>query len=259
MFEEREDECLMRLSGNQLSLEAVLPSLAQGRPLDWSPNGKWLVRPKSGSGGMLLSQLDDFGVPASAVMLPAGESPRCGSWSPDSRRLAFICGAHYKPFAREKPAKLYCLEVDSGEVKEIASSTWLDKNGFDAVGWSADSQQLYYAVPSLLGLSLVLYTADVQTGRSRVLYKAYSSGMDYDFDGLQWGADGRAVIGQLAYPGVENPECRLILVSRKGVQPLTVKSGPTLGHWLPSPDCRWLASDVSQGEFHFVQVPEGVW
>ncbi len=120
-----------------------------------------------------------------------------GSWSPDSKRLAF--GAKPTTMIRDSRSDVYIADLTSGSIEKISTNPGAD--GFPAwspdgrfISWSADPNAAKAigdgTLPSYIGHAhLVLYDVNTRTTQDR-----WSRDFDGDVGAGHWSADSRQMV-----------------------------------------------------------------
>jgi len=121
------------------------------RDVCWSADGKWIAYISDATGeDEIWVQEQDGKSPARQLTQGGTVYKYAPQWSPDSRKIAWT----------ERTQKLRYVELDSGQITEVAYSPKWEIGGFD---WSPDSKWLSWAHPEEEGVSRI-YLYSLESG-----------------------------------------------------------------------------------------------
>jgi Tol biopolymer transport system component len=148
------DEELYEKSSNRATEERVLPYRPRGCPLDWSPDGRYLLYGASrgfgspGGGLWLVPVKGDAEPVALAGAWPSGPQPPQARISPDGRWLTYVSDATGR-------REIYVRSFPNGK-----DGTWqVSSQGGIEPQWRGDGQELFF-----LGADRKLMSVPVTTG-----------------------------------------------------------------------------------------------
>lgn len=140
----------------------------------WSPDGKSIAYWSDRSGEYELTVRDAGGTGGEQKLTSLGTGFRYRlSWSPDSRKLAFV----------DQAMRIRIFDRDSGKLTEVDRGLYMfhgDLNAF-RVSWSADSRWLAYS-RSLNMASTAIFLFDLQNGERHQVTSGYYADVSPAFD-----------------------------------------------------------------------------